>query len=481
MALGRTVLVAEHAAPTHTDNRVGRTLLEDSEPMLKRTVAILASAAVVIPLFAGPASAQEAEIDSYGAGATATALYLTLGDQELTFSTTAAAVGSEPEAAADGQAAVTPLFSTPGAPVESTGDLVTGTDCVLDEQLPAPIDLAGLELACVRTSAEVDGGSPAGAATSDEIVLDIISAELVGEVTDAVLRPLLTELLAGLAPLLAQLEAIVPDLTPSLDQLISLVLNDLSDGGNLASLEVAPTASRATDVEAIAEAQGIVVGLLPGLIPGIGNLATVTVGDSFASAAYDPETDEVVLDGEAAFLDVDLTGLELILNTLIENVGTALTSQFPPPLDEVVEGLLDQALALLTNLDDDVEELVNVTVDQLACPDSPLAALLCFEAGGVRELDGAGLEARGFTFGEGTRGIEAEVLGLSVLDETVALGIGQTSAGANGVLATPAAPPTDGPQQPLPRTGGGPSLPLALGLFGAAVGGLAIVRRTRTA
>jgi hypothetical protein len=329
----------------------------------------------------------------------------------------------------------------------------------------------------------VADGSPTGASTSDEIVLDIISAELVGQLSDQALRPLLTQLLAGLAPLLAQLEALFPDPTPSLNTLISLLLDDLEDGGSAATITVAPTSSEATDVESRAESQGAVVDLLPGLLPGIGSLATVTVGDSFSSAVYDPATDTVTLDGKAAFLELDLTGLELILQALLGNIGPALADQFPEPLDDVVAGLIEDITDLVLDLDDEVEALVNVTVDQLACPDSPLAAILCFEAGGVHELDAAGLEARGFTYGEGTRGIEAEILGLSVLDDTIALGIGQTAAAANGTLAAPPqSPPNENtPQEPLPRTGGAPSAPLALGLFAAAVLGLAAVRRTRTA
>jgi hypothetical protein len=454
--------------------------------MIKRTVALLASAAVILVTLwsAPPAQAQDPDVDAYGAGATATALFLSLLDQDLTFSSTSAAVGSEPEAKADGQAVATPLFSTPGAPVSSTGALVEGEDCSLDEALPPPLDLLALEISCVRTSAEVADGSPTGTSASEEIFLDIISAEAVAMLSDAALRPILEQLLAGLEPLLEQLEAVpgFAALVPSLDALIGLVLADLENGGTVASVSVAPTSSEATDIESRAESQGAVVDLLPGLLPGVGSMAQVIVGDSFASASYDPGTDEVTLDGQAAFLDVDLTGLELILGALLEQVIPALTAEFPEELSELVEGLLADVAELLLGLDDEIEAIVNVTVDQLACPDSPLAAILCFEAGGVHELDAAGLEARGFTYGEGTRGIEAEVLGLSVLDDTIALGIGQTAAAANGELADePTAPPTEDTPQPMPRTGGGPSAPLALGLFAAAVVGLAVVRRTRTA
>ncbi len=447
--------------------------------MLKRSVAILASTAVLALLVAPSAQAKDPELKSYGAGASATALFLSLLDQDLTFSGTSAAVGSTPEAKANGQAVTTPLFSTPGAPVESEGALVSGEDCVLDEDLPSPINLAGLEISCVRTSAEVADDSPTGTSTSDEVVLDIISADLVGQVTDDVLRPLLEQLLAGLEPLLAMLG----DLGPSLDLIIDLLLNDLSDGGALASITVAPTSSTATDVSSVATAQGVDVDLLPGLIPGAASLARVTVGDSFASAVYDPASDETTIDGKAAFLSVDLTGLEAILTGLIGGVGDAIVGQLPDPLPDLLEPIIASILELIAGLDEDIEDLVNVTIDQLACPDSPLAAILCFSAGGVNELDAAGLDSFGFTYGEGTRGVEAEILALDVLDGTLQLGVGQAAAGANAIPApaTPPTPPTpDDPDVPLPRTGGTPSLPIALALFAAAVSAMAIVRRTRT-
>jgi hypothetical protein len=446
--------------------------------MFRRSLAILAVAAVTA-LFAVPqASAQDAELDPYGAGASATALFLSILEEEieLTFSSTSAAVGSEPEAAADGQAAATPLFSTPGAPVSSTGALVEGEDCALAEDLPAPINLAGLDIACVRTAAEVADGSPAAGATSDEIVLEVIDSELVEQLSADLLGPLLEQILA---PITSQLGT----LGTSLETLVDLLLADLENGGTLATIEVAPTSSTASEVESLATAQGATIELLPGLLPGIGPIATVVVGDSFSSAAVDPATGEVTIDGQAAFLTVDLVGLELVLETLLGTVGDTLTEELGP-LGEVLQPVLDAVLDLVLGLDDQVEELVNVTIDQLACPDSPLAAILCFEAGGVNELDAAGLEAYGFTYGEGTRGIESSILGLSVLDGLIELGIGQTAAGANGVLAVapPVAPPTAPPaeQPPLPRTGMDGATPLALALFAAAAAGLAIVRRTRT-
>lgn len=450
--------------------------------MLKRSMAILAVGAVTALFVVPPAAAQEADYESYGAGASAAALFISLADQELTFSGTSAAVGMTDEgtiAAADGQAVTTPLFSTPGAPVESSGAVVTGQDCVVSEDLPAPIDLAGLDIACVNTSAGVVDGSPEGSSTSDEIVLEVLDSELVDQLAADLLTPLLEQLLAGLDPLL---DALLLDETVA--GVVDLLLADLQNSGTVATIEVAPTSSLATDVSALATSQGVTVELLPDLLPGVGPLATIVVGDAFASAVVEPGTDEVTLDGKAAYLSVDLTGLEVVLSALIGQVDEALLAQLPPELGEVLGPIFDQVLALLTGLDTQIEELVNVTVDQLACtPDNPLAALLCFTAGGVNELDAAGLEGYGFTYGDGTRGIEAEILGLSVLDGTIELGIGQAAAGANAVLAQDIPrqePPPAEPQAPLPRTGIDSGTPVALALFAAAAAGLAVVRRTRT-
>jgi len=443
--------------------------------MLKRSLAILASTAALAVLAAPSAQAQDPELESYGAGASATALFLSLLDQELTVSGTSAAVGSAPEAKADGQAVATPLFSTPGAPVSPTGALVTGEDCVVDEDLPAPIDLAGLEVSCVRTRAEAPAGSPAGSSLSDEVELNVTSAELVGTLSTDVLRPLLEQLLAGLEPLLSQLG----DVGPSLGTLIDLLLTDLENGGTVARITVAPTSSLATKVSGLATAQGVDVELLPDLIPGAGPLAAVTVGDSFASAVYNPETGDIDLDGQAAFLSVDLSGLEVVLNALLDQVGATLVGQLPAPLDELLQGIVDQVADLVTGLDTQVEDLVNVTIDQLACPASPLAAILCFSAGGVNELDAAGLESHGFTYGTGTRGIEAEILSLSALDGVLQLGVGQAAAGANAIPAGALPRTPDNPS--LPRTGATSTLPLALALLAAATAGMALVRRTRAA
>ena len=72
--------------------------------MLKRIVAILATAAAAAVLITPPAQASPPDqLDGYAAGSSATALAINLVDQQLAFSSTTAAISSEgPTAAADG-------------------------------------------------------------------------------------------------------------------------------------------------------------------------------------------------------------------------------------------------------------------------------------------------------------------------------------------------------------------------------------------
>jgi hypothetical protein len=446
--------------------------------MLKRSVAILATTACLA--FALAPSAQAAppeDVDPYGAGAAASALTIQLADLDLTFSATGVAISSKPEAAANGQAVT--LVDTEPTVVTSTGAEETAQDCVLPIDLPAPIDITGIDIACVDMAAAVTGEGPASSSESGEITIAInSSAEAVQQLIDLLLEPLLTEILAPITATLTSLGL-------SLDPLVALLLADLSNGGNLAEIEVAPTSSTASAIASRAEAQGVTLSLLPDLLPGVGSIADVVVGDSFASAVYNPETGEVDTDGKAAFLSVDLSGLELLLNALLGQVLGTVTGQLPPgPISDVVQALLTTLTGLISGLDSTVEDVVNVTVDQLACPGSPLAALLCFTAGSVHDMDAAALTAHGFEYGEGTTGIQADVLSLNVLDDLLVLGVGQTAAAANGIPAQD--PPTttvpDDPetQRPLPTTGGTPALPLAMLLFGAAAGAAVLVRRSRT-
>lgn len=421
-----------------------------------------------------PASAQDpAQLSSYGAGAQATALQLSITDQSLAFSVTGAAVAGQPaEAAANGAAFLLAgdeltTAATPGGPA-------TAEDCALDEELPAPINLAGLELACVQMATDA---APSGSSESAEIVLEVIDAEAVVTIVDTALRPALLELLAGLEPLLTALDPVLD--APTLDEVVTTLLDQLSSGDTLARITVAPTSSDASAVQGAGASNGVVVELVPTL-----DFITAIVGSSTAEATADPATGEVVTTGDAAYIDVDLAGLEALLGTLVNNLGGAL--------GEPIAGAIGPALtALVDAVETQIPDAFNQTVDQLACgEDNPLTPLLCFTAGGVNELDAEAAAALGYDFGPTTRGIQAEVLDLAVLSAAgpaplLGLRVGGASAAAAAVPAQPLpndpAPEVPRGDAPLPRTGGEAALPLALGLLAVAAVGGTLLRRTRSA
>lgn len=437
--------------------------------MLRRPIAAIAVVALVAVGSVGPANAQDSEETTYGAGASAVALELSLAGQGLSFSNTGAVITSDPEAAANGAAVLLVgdepvVASTPGGPA-------TAEDCIVDEELPAPIDLLGVELACVHMTTNAD---PGASSLSDELVLDVISAEAVGQVSDMLLRPILEQALAGLQPLLDGLDPILA--VPTLDEVIDQLLADLEDGDSLALISVAPTGSVASAADASGASQGVRVELLPGL----GSPITVIVGDSSATASADLDTGEVTVAGEAAFVSIELGSIGDVLVDTVSNLTGALGA----PIADALGPLLT---TLIETVEGTLPDALNVTVDQLACSDSnPLAAVICFTAGGVNELDAAAAAALGFDFGSTTRGVQAEVLDLAVLsalgeDPLLGLRIGGAVAAAAAVPGTPIVTPPlvpDGPRD-LPKTGGDAALPLTLALLAVGAAGAVLIRRTR--
>jgi len=458
--------------------------------MFRRTTAILATSGLAALAVMGPASAQDPALSSYGAGAQATALQIELAGQfEAAFSVTGAAVSGEPaKAAANGAAALITGASEDMTTSSTPGGAATAEDCVLDEELPDPINLAALELACVTMAT---AATPTGTSESAEIDLDVTAANALDQLTEG-LAPVLDQILAGLDPLLAEIGA-----SETVAELVDTVLLNLEGGDTLATVQLAPTSSEASKVTGRGEAQGVVVSLLPDLqlLDGstpvtVGPLATITLGDAFAQATYDAATGQVVTDGKAAIISVDLAGLQALVDALIVDVETLLEGILPP---EVTEPLLGTILApviegvqtLLQALDTEIESNVNVTVDQLSCTDAnPLAPILCFTVGGVNELDAAQAAALGYDYGPTTRGIEAEVLDLALLSALgdaplLGLRVGGASAAAAGAPVTPAAPELPRAAGPLPKTGGESALPLTLGLLAVAAAGGVLVRRSR--
>lgn len=430
--------------------------------MLRRTIGVTAAAAAVTIAAIIPASAQTSPggLKSYAAGAKATALDLSVFGQPITVASTAAGIDSTAKAVANGTALLTPGFSSPGAPAESGTDHETASDCQQID-LPAPIDLAALDITCVSTSAVLQNGNPLGSALSDELVIEIKAPALVADTP-------LADVVGGIQDGLGQLfDALVPVTQPlaeatqvQLTDIIDGLLAEVQEGDVLARIEVAPTSSTSAfgvGVAADAVSNGVVVRLLPNL-PG-GALAVITVGSSTAGVVRDATTGAPTLSGTAAVLDVT----------------------FP-------NGLLG-GLSVLT---DALGSAVNVTSEQLACgPANPLSDVLCFTLGTSNDLDAEQAKALGFDYGANTVGRETSVLGLTLLAAApmggIALDIGHTVAASGSTLpelpggtpevTPPGAPRTDGP---LPRTGGEAALPLTLALLAVGTAGAMLVRRTRT-
>lgn len=387
--------------------------------MLRRTTAILATTGALALGFVPQAGAQDPGAPTYGAGAQATALQISLLDQfQAAFSVTGAAVTGEPaKAAANGAAALITGASEDLTSAATPGTTPTAQSCVADEALPPPINLAGIELACVDMT--TDAG-PTGHSVSKELGLTVTSADAVQQVTDA-LAPVLDQILAGLQPVLTQI-----DPTATVAALVDDVLANLDGGTTLATIQLAPSSSDASKITGRGEAKGVgPITLLPDLTldgADLPDLAVLTVGDAFAQATYDAATGQVVTDGKAAFLTVDLAGLQALVDALVADVQTLIEAlPIPPEVTGAVSGsilgpVLDGVTTLVSALDTQIEANVNVVVDQLACGDAnPLTPVLCFTAGGVRQLDAAAAKALGYDFGPTTKGIQAQVLGLALL------------------------------------------------------------------
>jgi hypothetical protein len=463
--------------------------------MFKRTMGTLSSAAVLALLISPSAQAAGPDaLSGYAAGSTATALSINLLDQELALSTTSAAVSSKgPTAASDGAAllvAGTPVPS--GAPSKTPGgqpsNSVTAFSVDLGEASGGAANGLDADLADVDTTATVTDGAPAATSGAAESVITVTG--LGGDV----LEPIITPLSDALADALTQAT------DPVIDTVCGILSDQLCDEEGIVDLEGA-VAELIDDIRALDDETFTVAQLFVGAST---SEASATASEGVLAQAGSTGVRVELFPGLSAALQ-EVTGLipdanpeESLLSLQLGNavakvVRDPVTGEAEP--DASAAQLLDIDLHdSLGLLDEILGEQVPALVDTLAaagaalsCQDGALKDIVCIDLGTVNELDEAELAARGYTFGDGTVGREATAAGVAVLPilaeqlgGTSVLGvrIAQASAAANAIPAAPEEPAV--PRGPLPRTGGAVSLPVALGLFGAAAVGLAAIRRTRT-
>jgi hypothetical protein len=476
--------------------------------MLKRTVAIAASAATLALLVTPPASAAGPDkLDGYAAGSSATGLVINLADQSIALAATTAAVSSEgpddatagPMAAADGAALLVAGTPVPeGAPSQTPGGKASNSVEVVNLDLgdatSGAADGLAAVLAKVNTSATVTDGAPSGRSESEELLINVNG--LSGEVLGPIVQPLVAALedalvqvdeaalcvQGGLLDQLGVCEVVNQTTQIDVDALVDEIIANVGELDNglftVAQIAVAPslsTASASSDgVVGRAGTSGVTIRLFPGVAAAIDQLVdevipdaevdapllTLGLGNAQAEVVRDPVTGKAAPDASAAqLLGVDVTDNLGILSDLVE---------------EDVPGLLDSLAAAGA---------------ALSCDGGALADLICVDLGTVNEMDAAEHKAAGYDFGDGTVGREATAASIMVLpvlgdvvggESVLSVQLAQASAAATAVPATPAPAPPATPQAPLPRTGGDVNVLLALGLFAAAGIGLAAIRRTRT-
>ena len=457
--------------------------------MFKRLAAITASTGILALLVAPPATAGGPQgFSSYGAGSSATALVLTLLGEELAVSSTAAAVGSAPEAAADGAALLLAGTPVPGAAPSSTpGGLPSNEACPLqadlDEITMDALSALELEVACVRTQTSITDGAPAAESLTDETTI------LVTGLGGAVLEPILTPLFENVDTVSQQLIdaldpifAVVEDTTQvQLNTILEDILADLDETEVvLAEIVVGATASRdrANDVEGVvaeAASNAVTINLFPGLASQLVEIAGLEI-----NAAADPLLSVVIGQAKASVVRNAATGAA-------EADASAAQLASITAADEL--GIIQEITGQLTGAID------GLAVDQLSCDGGALADIVCIDLGAVRELTAEEITARFPDLGAGAVGREASAASVAVLPilsealgiagpGVLGLSLATADAAAFAVPAggplpfvpTPSAPAP----APLPRTGADVPIPLALALFAAAGVGLAVVRRTRS-
>jgi hypothetical protein len=327
---------------------------------VQRLGAIALSGLVLTAVLAMPASAQEQTVEtrpeSFIATAAARGLDLNLFGSRVTIGQSSALVNSTPQAKASGAgvalAAGTVSNSEVNGPNQSAAPPKA---CVVD--LPV-LELLEIELACGESRVDTNNGAPTAFGKGSVAGVDLGALNALDSTIDQ-LQALLNQLLpvvdqtvatvlntAGISNLLAPLVASLGLGQTSTVAPVTTLLNNLIDGVQRATglLDItvgestAQAVTTATAVTATANAAGAQIDLLPALTEGGAPLLSIIVGQARSVSTFDRGTAKSTPTFDAAVARVRL-GLPLLgvgVTDIPVQLGAPLTLLAGTPLETTI-------------------------------------------------------------------------------------------------------------------------------------------------
>lgn len=396
-----------------------------------------------VALTAGPATAAEGGLEpgQQRTLAEARALEISLFGQELSIGLTDVSSAAAPlvrthalGAVLAGTLAGEELLELAGVDLTEGDDQPTCSPLVLPAELPV-LDLA---VACGTAKASTAGGTIVGDALAGMAEISLSATNLLNDTPLAQLpvQATVDQLLGGLAPVFE----VVDQLGLDAESLVSELLNGITQGGDLVSIQLGPSGSLTnTDAAtslAKAAAQGATITVIDRSLLSLPPVLTIEVGAAASQVSADRATGEATPTVDPALVRV----------TIADDIAAALL--------------------LPTNV-------IEIAPGQTQCLGLPAPLDSCISVAGGRTLDTA----------DGGKRAESEGVGIQLLnglpDGGVVLNLAATAAeaAAGAPVETPRVIPAAPAQPTLARTGAESTLPIALALGAAGLAGLAITRR----
>jgi hypothetical protein len=410
--------------------------------MVRRTLVAASLLSLVAAGAVGSAGAQEPAPLTHRSAANATALELSLLGENVTVGLTDTQSDSSVRALAHAVGALVPGLGLVGEETaEANADGQTDGD---DQPTCGPLDLPeipGLHLsvACGTSLAAITGGNPSTVTSASVATISVSATELLTDTPLAQLpvQETIDQVIGGLAPVFA----VVDELGLDAESLVSELLAGITQGGNLVTISLGPSASSTLTDSTLAaggaRAQGAVIEVIDRSLLGLPPVLTIEVGASGARVQAD----------RATGVATPIVDPALVRVTVAPDIATLL--------------------GLPTNV-------IEVAPDTDLCLPLPAPLESCVTVAGGRTLDTA----------DGGKRAESEGVGLRLLtglpEGGIVLNLAASAAEAAAVAPVAVVPAAPAPAPPaLARTGGETSLPLALGLAAAGIAGLALVGASR--